>query len=94
MRDGGHKIRSNQRSIEDYDYSEEEEDSGESWEDSSESSEECEDCEDWSDGSSIEDDKCLYLNTPPTARYNIKASYSHLSNNRGGWNKRVGVQKL
>ena len=20
--------------------------------------------------------------------------YSHLSNNRGGWNKRVGVQKL
>ena len=21
-------------------------------------------------------------------------NYSHLSNNRGGWNKRVGVQKL
>ena len=56
------------KSIEDYDSSEE------SWEDSSESYEECEDCEDWSDGSSIEDDKCLYLNTPPTARYNIKAS--------------------
>ena len=46
----------------------------ESWEDSSESSEECEDCEDWSDGSSIPEDRCLYLDTPPTARYNIKVS--------------------
>ena len=76
MEEGGRKIRSNQRSIEDYDSSEEKEDSGESWEDSSESSEECEDCEDWSDGSSIPEDRCLYLDTPTTARYNIKVSQS------------------
>ena len=24
----------------------------------------------------------------------LKNNYSHLSNNRGGWNKRVGLQKL
>ena len=24
----------------------------------------------------------------------LNSIYSHLSNNRGGWNKRVGVQKL
>ena len=78
MEEGGRKIRSNQRSIEDYDSSEEswEADSGESWEDSSESSEKCEDCEDWSDGSSITENRCLYLDTPPTARYNIKVSQS------------------
>ena len=25
---------------------------------------------------------------------NFKDQYSYVSNNRGGWNKRVGVQKL
>ena len=71
MGDGGHKIRSGKISIEDYDSDEE---SGEA--SSEDSSEECEDCEDWSDGSSIPEDRCLYLDTPTTARYNIKVSQS------------------
>ena len=30
----------------------------------------------------------------PELIFFLKLTYSHLSNNRAGWNKRVGVQKL